>query len=237
MPEMLVVMAQSPRATRMRVRSRTSRIFSRFLLGADGPFDDRDVDIMRILARIDQRAVNQIRLRGDHDDPFVHVEQRHVAAGTAIQPHRGQPRLLHVFASRFAASSMTKRLRLVISSTAWPFSTSAPVGQTWTHLPQLVQDWRLAPRAVEFGHEHRIDAARRDVPDMRPFDLVADTDASRAEDAAIVVQAPSEDARRPPAGAGSCKAYGHASGPGSAPATAIRNGRWRHRRSRHGSAR
>ena len=36
---------------------------------------------------------------------------------------------------------MTKRLRLVISSTAWPFSTSAPVGQTWTHLPQLVQDW------------------------------------------------------------------------------------------------
>ena len=28
---------------------------------------------------------------------------------------------------------------LIISSTAWPFSASAPVGHTCTHLPQLVQ--------------------------------------------------------------------------------------------------
>ena len=40
---------------------------------------------------------------------------------------------------------VTARLRLVISSTAWPFSTSAPVGQTCTHLPQLVQD-RASPQ-------------------------------------------------------------------------------------------
>ena len=83
---------------------------------------------------------------------------------------------------------MTKRLRLIISSTAWPFSTSAPVGQTCTHLPQLVQDWRLAPRAVEFGHEHRVDAAAEMSQTCAPFDLVADADAARAEDAAIVVQ-------------------------------------------------
>ena len=35
------------------------------LLGADRAFDDRHVDIVRILPRIDQRAVDQIRLGGD----------------------------------------------------------------------------------------------------------------------------------------------------------------------------
>ena len=45
--------------------------------------------------------------------------------------------------------------RLIISSTAQPFSASAPVGQTCTHLPQLVQLLRLAPGLVQLAHQPR----------------------------------------------------------------------------------
>ena len=43
------------------------------------------------------------------------------------------------------AGAITLRSAFTISSTAKPFSASAPVGQTCTHLPQLVQLRRLRP--------------------------------------------------------------------------------------------
>ena len=46
----------------MRVRSADQPDLLQVLLGADGAFDDRDVDVVRILPRIDQRAVDQVRL-------------------------------------------------------------------------------------------------------------------------------------------------------------------------------
>ena len=75
-----------------------------------------------------------------------------------------------------------------ISATAFPFSTSAPVGQTCTHLPQPVQISRIAPRLAQIGDHARLDAAAHDVPGVRAFHLVANAYAARAEYAAVVVE-------------------------------------------------
>jgi hypothetical protein len=75
-----------------------------------------------------------------------------------------------------------------ISATVAPLSKSAPVGQTCTHLPQLVQLWLRPPRLVEVDDHPAVDPAAHHIPHMRALDLVADAHAARAEDAAVVVQ-------------------------------------------------
>ena len=92
--------------------------------------------------------------------------------------------------SRFAASSVTKLLRLVISSTAWPFSTSAPVGQTCTHLPQLVQDGASPHGRLSSATSIELMPRAEMSQTCAPFDFVADAHAARAQDAAIVVEHP-----------------------------------------------
>src|SRR5581483_10495530 len=98
-----------------------------------------------------------VDLLGDLNQPLVHVQEGHVAARAAVEPHRRHPDLWwlplarvrerglggegrsHRGRSRIASSDGTSPRFLIISVTALPFSNRAPVGQTLTHLPQLVQ--------------------------------------------------------------------------------------------------
>ena len=88
------------------------------VLAADGALDDGDVDVVRKLLRVDQRPVDDVRPLRDDEDRFVDVEHGHVAAGAAVEPHRGHSRLFHGCVSLFAASCATTVFRFVISSTA-----------------------------------------------------------------------------------------------------------------------
>ena len=107
-----------------------------------GALDEADVDVGRVLLGVDERAVDDVGALGDLEQPLVHVEERHVAAGAAVEPDGGEA---SAWSSPARGSSSDRRygqerpLRLAPSATDRPFSNSAPVGQTWTHLPQLVQ--------------------------------------------------------------------------------------------------
>jgi hypothetical protein len=59
---------------------------------------------------------------------------------------------------------------------------------------------RLPPGAAVLGDHQRVDATRRDIPDVGALDLVANADAARAQNAAIVVQHPTRmrDVHRQP---------------------------------------
>ena len=87
----LPVTAQSPSATSSLLRWRIVLDLLQVLLAADRAFDQRDVHAFGELLRVHQRPVDQVRLLGHVEDGLVHVEQRHVAAGAAVQPHRRQP--------------------------------------------------------------------------------------------------------------------------------------------------
>jgi hypothetical protein len=60
------------------------------------------------------------------------------------------------------------------------------VGQTWTHLPQLVQ-LVDSPQGVPMSVTTALDPRAHQVPGMRSLDLVADAHAAYAHDAAVVV--------------------------------------------------
>ena len=65
------------------------------VLRRDRPFDETDVDVGRVLLRVDERAVDDVRALGDLEQALIHVEERHVAARAAVKPDRGEPRLAH----------------------------------------------------------------------------------------------------------------------------------------------
>ena len=114
----LPVTAQSPSAIRMRgVQPHLAQLLE-IILAADGALDDGDVDIGGDFLGVDERPVHDVRLLGDRDDRLVDVEQRHVAARAAVEPHRRQSRLFHRAAPFFIASLPTAPLLRVISSTA-----------------------------------------------------------------------------------------------------------------------
>ena len=79
-------------------------------------------------------------------------------------------------------------LRFDISATDLPFSNSAPVGHTCTHLPQLVQSSTSPHGLVQVGDQPGVDASPHDVPGVRPLDLVAHPHAARTQDAAVMVE-------------------------------------------------
>ena len=136
-----------------------------------------------------------------------------------------------------AASCRHMRSRFTISSTARPFSASAPVGHACTHLPQLVQRRRLAPGLVHVARSPAMDAARHHVPHVRAFHLRADPHAARAQDAAVVVDARSAHAKGPPAAWDSGTRKRTLVTPARAPSPAARSGRWTRTPRRHDCAR
>ena len=93
MPGMLLVTAQSPNDTRMRVCARTFLIFARSSSFETAPSTRVMSTMLGKILAIHQRAVDQIGLLRERDQPLVHIQKRHVAAGAAVQPHRGQRRL------------------------------------------------------------------------------------------------------------------------------------------------
>ena len=191
----------------------------------------------RELLQVDERAVDEFDSVGELEEPLVDVEERHVAAGTAVQPDRGEPDLTHSGSSRISVRYGRNWRPLRHLGDRLALLDSAPVGQTWTHLPQLVQVSE-APQGWFRSVMTRAPMPRPDhVPGVRALDLVADPDAARAEDAAVVVDGEAlvrgvDRQLRVPVGQRTC-VMPRSLGRG----TAARSGRWRRRRRRRGCAR
>ena len=70
------------------------------LFAAHRTFHQRNVHVRGKLFRIHQRAVDELGLFSDRQQPFVEVQKRHMASGTSIEPHRRQLDLAHSRSSR-----------------------------------------------------------------------------------------------------------------------------------------
>ncbi len=92
-----------------------------------------------------------------------------------------------MFSSHQVSSRAGIARRFTISATDRPFSKSAPVGQTCTHLPQPVQVSDDPQGSIEIGDDLAVDAAAHHVPGMRAFDFVANPHAAGAQNAAVVI--------------------------------------------------
>ncbi len=90
-----------------------------FLVG-DGSFDQSDVGLGGELLDIDERAVDDVHLAGQVDQPFVHVEKGHVTAGTAGQPDCREFHRSHCFFSRAVIRKASRLLSFSISATVAP---------------------------------------------------------------------------------------------------------------------
>ena len=136
-----------------------------------------------------ERAVDEVDLARQVDEELVEVEERHVAAGAAAEPDRGELQTFHCFFSRAVTRNASIARSRSISATVEPWRKSAPVGQACTHLPQEVQ-------VGDAPHGWFRSVMTRALPPRpatsqvcAPFDLVADPHAAGAEDAAVVVDA------------------------------------------------
>ena len=91
----LPVMAQSPMATSS--LGVGANLFDLLLVvdRGDRALDERDVDFVGELLGVDDGAVDDVDEFGELEKPFVHVEERHVAAGTSVQPDRCQFQFAH----------------------------------------------------------------------------------------------------------------------------------------------
>src|SRR5579863_10533808 len=61
----------------------------------NGSLDQRDIDFVGKYLGVDDGAVNDVDKLGQLDEPFIHVEKRHVAARASVEPDRGQFQLAH----------------------------------------------------------------------------------------------------------------------------------------------
>src|SRR4029453_17345579 len=59
------------------------------LVAGDGPLDQADVHALGVLLAVAQGAVDQPGPPAELRQPLVHVQERHVAAGAAVQPDGG----------------------------------------------------------------------------------------------------------------------------------------------------
>src|SRR4029079_4937046 len=62
------------------------------VLAADGALDEGDVDLVRKLLGIDERAVDEVGALADLQESFVQVGRRHGAARAAVEPDGGEVR-------------------------------------------------------------------------------------------------------------------------------------------------
>src|SRR4051794_3462447 len=65
------------------------------VLAADGTFDERYIDPLWEFLGIDERTVNDFDMLGERDEAFVYIEERHVAAGAAVEPNGGEFHFAH----------------------------------------------------------------------------------------------------------------------------------------------
>ena len=165
---------------------------SQVVFVGDRAFDQRDVHLSgKSLSR--SAGETSSTLAGELEQPFVHIEKRHVAAGAAVQPHRCQT---------WFRASLDPLLLLPRGHDVWqeaaifahlgdrsvPLSHSAPVGHTWTHLPQLVQLSDSPQGCARSVITRDCCPATHDVPGVRALDFVANPHAAGAQDAAVLVE-------------------------------------------------
>ena len=84
--------AQSPSETRILVCARTWRIRCRSSSLETAPSTSVDIHVLGELLGVHQRALDHVDVFRQLDQALVDVEERHVAAGAAVQPDRGQRR-------------------------------------------------------------------------------------------------------------------------------------------------
>ena len=101
-----------------------------FVVG-DRAFDQDEVHAFGILLDVGQRAEDDVDHGGEVDQPFVQVEERHVATGTAAEPDCGE--FQTTIASSPARDEETElALSFSISATVAPCAKKAP-GRTRLH--------------------------------------------------------------------------------------------------------
>ena len=83
----LPVTAQSPREIRTLSPLADFLNLVEIVLRTDRALDQRDIHFLGKFLGIHQRPVDDVDLAGQRNDGRVHIEQRHVAAGAAIEPH------------------------------------------------------------------------------------------------------------------------------------------------------
>ena len=62
------------------------------------------------------------------------------------------------------------------------------MGQTWTHLPQLVQVAESPQGGIEIGHDTAVAAPIFKIPGVRPLDLTTHPDTSSAEHTTVMIE-------------------------------------------------
>ena len=185
----LAVTAQSPNEISVRVRSRTSRILWRSSSRRDGALDQAEVDRVRVLLHVDERAVDDVGALGDLEQALVHVEERHVAARAAVEPDRGEGGLGHV-GLVLAEHAEVRQERTSLLAALGDRSALLEQRARGAHLDALAAARarrRLAPRRAHVGHDAFVDARAHDAPRVGALDLAADPHAAHAHDAAVVV--------------------------------------------------
>ena len=60
------------------------------LFAGDRAFDEGDVHVLGELLGVDERAADDVDALGEVDQALVEVEERHVAAGAAVEPDGGE---------------------------------------------------------------------------------------------------------------------------------------------------
>src|SRR5688572_7940015 len=106
------------------------------MLAADRPLHERYVHVVGKLFTIYQRAVDKLNRLGKRQQSLVDIKERHMAAGASVQPNGCHLCACHfsLSLSRSVASVIRKPRCFSISPTDVPFTNSAPVGHTCTHL-------------------------------------------------------------------------------------------------------
>ena len=71
-------------------------------VGADGAFDEGDVDVFRKMFLVDDGGADEIREFPELEDALVDIEEGHVAAGAAVEPNGGESWFAHRVPSRIS---------------------------------------------------------------------------------------------------------------------------------------
>jgi hypothetical protein len=160
--------------------------FHQVVLAGNGAFDERDVDLFRKILAVDERAVNQVGLRREIQQPLVDIEETTCGSRSSRPARRWRAWGLLIFASH--ERQVRKELALFghLGDRMALFAERA--GGTELHaFAATGAALRFAPGLREIGDHHAVGAAPGHVPGMRAFDFVADPDAARAQNATVLI--------------------------------------------------
>ena len=76
------------------------------IFGADRPFHQGHINVVREGFEIDQRTVDDVDFIENVNQSFIHIQKRHVAAGAAVEPDSGEADFFFDFTHRVALASV-----------------------------------------------------------------------------------------------------------------------------------